>query len=190
MSSFGRALNQSGHVGDKSRGRENGVSGKSRDDVVAIGDGILRNLHHCLLLSLLLLLLEGLKSQLLCGKLLLLLKGLLLRLVELLLLCLSLRLLLLLWLCLWLHSTLSTLCFWIHKNCVSVLVLNNNLLGILHLLRVFDQNGIRIRLLHLSTNCVQTKQLISCVKPGCNTTLETVIHTIGYTGYDSIACCI
>ena len=63
MSPSGRALNQSGHVGDKSLGRENGVCGKSRDDVVAIGDGVLWRLDHCLLLSLLLLLLQGLKRK-------------------------------------------------------------------------------------------------------------------------------
>ena len=152
----GRALNQSGHVGDKSLGGENCVCGKSRDNVVAIGDCILWSLDHCLLLSLLLLLLKGLKRHLLCGELLLLLKGKLLRLVKLLMLDLSLRLLLLLDLCLWLHSTLNALCFWIHKNCVSILVLNSNRLGILHLLIVLDQNGIRIWLLHLTTNCVYT----------------------------------
>ena len=142
MSSFGRALNQSGHVGDKSRGRENGVSGKSRDDVVAIGDRILRELGHCLLWSLLLLLLKDLKHHLLCSELLLLLQGIRLRLVELLLLHLSLRLLLLLRLCQRLHETLGTLCLRIHKNCVSILVLNSNWLRILDLLRVCDQNGI------------------------------------------------
>ena len=190
MSPSERALNQSGHVCDKSLGRENGVSGKSRDNVVAIGDCILRKLYHCLLLGLLLLLLQGLKRHLLSGELLLLLQGLLLRLIELLLLDLSLRLLLILGLCLRLHGTLSTLCFWIHKNCISILVLNSNLLGILDLLRTLDQNGIRIWLLHLDTNCVYAKQLISCVETGCNTTLEAVINAIGYTGYDSITSCI
>ena len=142
MPPSGRALNQSGHVSDKSLGGENGISGKSRDDVVAIGDRILRELGHCLLWSLLLLLLKDLKHHLLCSELLLLLQGIRLRLVELLLLHLSLRLLLLLWLSLRLHETLSTLCLRIYKNCVSILVLNSDLLRILDLLRVCDQNGI------------------------------------------------